>query len=122
MRDIEFREASPIFIFTITNQLSSKPANNRNPANNKSKCNSRNLQQQQPIAEGAETGEQGPPHPIRALAFIYSHNIPKIPKVRDLQLVESCPCQSMGQILVSCCGQSEAAPHLGLSQEHIHIT
>jgi hypothetical protein len=37
--------------------------------------------------------------------------VPRISKANYLQLAESCTCQSMRQIIVSCCGGSEAAPY-----------
>jgi hypothetical protein len=42
--------------------------------------------------------------------------VPRVPKSHNwrnyLQLAESSPCQSMRQIIVSCCEQSEAVPYL----------
>ena len=37
--------------------------------------------------------------------------VPRIPNINYLQLAESYPCQSMRQIIVTCCGQSEAATY-----------
>jgi hypothetical protein len=47
--------------------------------------------------------------PIESLKTI--EGVPRIPNVNYLQLAESHSCQSMRQIIVSCCGQSEAATH-----------
>lgn len=49
------------------------------------------------------------------LAFMYplksSQNSKHHTLEETLQLTKPCLCQSMRQILVSCCGQSKAAPH-----------
>jgi hypothetical protein len=37
--------------------------------------------------------------------------LPRIPNVNYLQLAKSCSHQTMRQIIVSCCGQSEVAPY-----------
>jgi hypothetical protein len=45
------------------------------------------------------------------LQYIYTlSTVPRIPNINDLYLEESHSSQSMRQIIVSCCGQSEAAP------------
>ena len=48
---------------------------------------------------------------LAALIFLYLSRVPRTPNVNQPQLAESHLCQSMRQIIVSCCGQSEAAPY-----------
>ena len=48
---------------------------------------------------------------LSGLWHVYTYSrVPRISHLSSLQLAESCPCQSRRQIIVSCCGQSEAAP------------
>jgi hypothetical protein len=63
-------------------------------------------------------GQQTPTMPLGALAFMIYVSSEKFPEFQTshnhrnyLQLAQPHFCESTRQIIVSCCGQSEAAPH-----------
>lgn len=95
IKDIKFLEAILVFVIRVSPTGNQQPATgNQQRSTNNIRNNSKQQEEQQ-----------------WALAFLYPLKSPQNSKYQNyVQLAKSCLHQSMRQIIVFCCGQSEATP------------